>query len=232
MVESELDAMLIHHACGGKIGALAILTASGKPDAVAHAALSAAARILMVMDWDAKPGGDIPTASNWRWWRDRYPQAKLWPVPAGKDPGEAFAKGVDIREWLRSGCPASCPLTAPESGPQPRAQPEPEPMGALPDGTVAAEGKDGLILPDYLERRDIPADVLTLARIWRGKPIRFVRDGNGGWEWRYDHRWAAAHPDDMQAFMSFQSESAAIWDWLSGHRDYQITSRNFLFIWG
>ena len=53
---------------------------------------------------------------------------------------------------------------------------------------------------------DIPADVLTLARIWRGKPIRFVPStGNGGWEWRYDHRWAAAHPDDMQAFMSFQS---------------------------
>ena len=126
----------------------------------------------------------------------------------------------------------SCPLTAPESGPQPQAQPEPEPMGALPDGTVAAEGEDSLILPDYLERRDIPTDVLTLARIWRGKPIRFVRDGNGGWEWRYDHRWAAAHPDDMQAFMSFQSESAAIWDWLSGHRDYEITSRNFLCIWG
>ena len=232
VAESELDAMLIHHACGGKIGALAILTASGKPDAVAHAALSTAARILLVMDWDAKPDGDIPTASNWRWWRDRYPQARLWPVPAGKDPGEAFAKGVDIREWLRGGCPASCPLTAPESGPQPQAQPEPEPMGALPDGTVAAEGEDSLILPDYLERRDIPADVLTLARIWRGKPIRFVRDGNGGWEWRYNHRWAAAHPDDMQAFMSFQSESAAIWDWLSGHRDYEITSRNFLFIWG
>lgn len=105
-------------------------------------------------------------------------------------------------------------------------------MELWPDGTVAAEGEDSLILPDYLERRDIPADVLTLARIWRGKPIRFVRDGNGGWEWRYDHRWAAAHPDDMQAFMSFQSESAAIWDWLSGHRDYEITSRNFLFIWG
>ena len=84
--------MLIHHACGGKIGALAILTASGKPDAVAHAALSAAARILMVMDWDAKPDGDIPTASNWRWWRDRYPQAKLWSVPAGKDRGKPLPR--------------------------------------------------------------------------------------------------------------------------------------------
>lgn len=103
MVESELDAMLIHHACGEKIGALSILTASGKPDAAAHADLSAAARILMVMDWDAKPDGDIPTASNWRWWRDRYPQARLWPVPSGKDPGEAFALGIDIRDWISRG---------------------------------------------------------------------------------------------------------------------------------
>lgn len=95
---------------------------------------------------------------------------------------------------------------------------------------VAAKGKDGLILPDYLERRDIPADVLTLGPDLARQAYPFVRDGNGGWEWRYDHRWAAAHPDDMQAFMSFQSESAAIWDWLSGHRDYEITSRNFLFI--
>ena len=51
-------------------------------------------------------------------------------------------------------------------------------MGALPDGTVAAEGKDSLILPDYLERRDIPADVLTLVRIWRGKMC--IRDSTGG----------------------------------------------------
>lgn len=229
VVESELDAMLIHHASGGKVGALSILTASGKPDAAAHAALSAAARILMVMDWDAKPDGTIPTAKNWLWWRDRYPQARIWPVPEGKDPGEAFAKGVDIREWLRGGCPASCPMDDTHEAP---VQPQPGAVGALSDGNAVVGGEDGLSLPDYLPRSAIPADVLSFARLWRGKPIRFVRDGNGGWEWRYDHRWAAAHPDDMQTFMSFQNESDAIWDWLSGHRDYEITSRNFLFIWG
>lgn len=232
VVESELDAMLIHHACGGKIGALAILTASGKPDAVAHAALSGSGQNPHGHGLGRKARRRHPYGLELALVARPLPPSQAVARPRREGPGEAFAKGVDIREWLRGGCPASCPLTAPESGPQPQTQPEPEPMGALPDGTVAAEGEDSLILPDYLERRDIPADVLTLARIWRGKPIRFVRDGNGGWEWRYDHRWAAAHPDDMQAFMSFQSESAAIWDWLSGHRDYEITSRNFLFIWG
>ena len=230
VVESELEAMLIHHACGGRIGALSILTASGKPDAAAHAALSVAARILMIMDWDAKPDGDIPTASNWRWWRDRYPQARLWPVPAGKDPGEAFALGVDIRDWISRGVPASCPLTAREPDPQPQAQPGP--VGALSYGAVAVEGGDGLLLPDYLEGKDIPADVLAFARLWQGKPIRFVREGNGGWEWQYDYKWAAAYPDAMQSFLHFQDKSEAVWDWLSGHRDNEITSRHFLFIWG
>lgn len=54
----------------------------------------------------------------------------------------------------------------------------------------------------------------------------------GGWEWQYSHRWAAAHPDDMQAFLHLQESSESIWDWLSGHKDSEITSRNFLFIWG
>ncbi len=232
VVESELDAMLIHHACGEKIGALSILTASGKPDAAAHADLSAAARILMVMDWDAKPDGDIPTASNWRWWRDRYPQARLWPVPSGKDPGEAFALGIDIRDWISRGVPASCPLAAPEPGQSLPAQPKAGPMGALPDGPAAVEGKDGLILPDYLRREDIPIDVLIFAQMWQGEPIRFVRHGNGGWEWQYDHRWAAAHRRKLHSFLRFQDGSGAVWDWLSAHKDLVITSNNFLHIWG
>ncbi|MFQ8887706.1 MAG: hypothetical protein ACLR7Z_04475 [Bilophila wadsworthia] len=88
MVESELDAMLIHHACGGKIGALAILTASGKPDAAAHAALSAAARILMVMDWDAKPNRPRTGAGGARRLKPSY---GLYHEGPGRPPG------VDIR---------------------------------------------------------------------------------------------------------------------------------------
>ena len=28
-----------------------------------------------------------------------------WSVPKGKDPGEAFELGVDIKEWVRAGLP-------------------------------------------------------------------------------------------------------------------------------
>lgn len=105
-------------------------------------------------------------------------------------------------------------------------------MGALPDGPAAVEGKDGLILPDYLRREDIPIDVLIFAQMWQGEPIRFVRHGNGGWEWQYDHRWAAAHRRKLHSFLRFQDGSGAVWDWLSAHKDLVITSNNFLHIWG
>jgi hypothetical protein len=64
--------------------------------------LQEAVRLLIALDVgdDTLAGGKAS-----RWWLDHFPQAKRWPVPMGKDPGEAFAKGVDIREWIRAGLP-------------------------------------------------------------------------------------------------------------------------------
>jgi hypothetical protein len=106
VVESELDAMAVHHACGGEAGALSVLSVSGKPDAAAHGALSRAARILVALDFDQdKSDGSNPGAAAWPWWESAYPQARLWPVPDGKDPGEAFQRGVDLRAWVTEGMP-------------------------------------------------------------------------------------------------------------------------------
>lgn len=106
VVEAEMDAMAVHHACGGKVGVLSILTVRVKPDAVAHAALARAARILMALDFDQdKADGSNPGADAWPWWEQTYPQARLWPVPEGKDPGEAVALGVDLAEWIFTGVP-------------------------------------------------------------------------------------------------------------------------------
>ncbi len=106
IVEAELDAMVIHHACGGAVGVLSILTVRAKPDQAAHAALARAARILVALDVDEdKPDGSNPGADAWPWWKRTYPQAKLWPVPEGKDPGEAFARGVDLAAWIASATP-------------------------------------------------------------------------------------------------------------------------------
>ena len=108
VVEAELDAMAVHHACDGKVGVIAVLTNRGKPDAAAHKLLSKSPLILVALDFDP-PGkkGERPGYQGWLWWKEHYAQARRWPVPAGKDPGEAVAKGVDLAAWINAALPAS-----------------------------------------------------------------------------------------------------------------------------
>jgi len=101
VVEAELDACAVHHACGGTIGVLASLTNAGKPDASAHEWLAKAKRILVALDSDPPDaGGKRPGYQGWLWWREHYAVARRWPVPQGKDPGEAFALGVNLAKWV------------------------------------------------------------------------------------------------------------------------------------
>lgn len=113
IVESELDAMAVHHACQGLVGVISVLTAKGKPDAIAHEALRKCVRILVALDADeTRPDGGNAGAEGWLWWQENYPQARLWPVPAGKDPGEAVSLGVDLKAWIEAGNPLRKPLAA------------------------------------------------------------------------------------------------------------------------
>jgi DNA primase len=99
IVESELDAILIDNQASDMTGVIALGNASRKPDVVTWAALSTASSILVALDAD-KAGQDAS-----QWWLAQYPQARLCPVPQGKDPGEAYQQGVDIRAWIQSHLP-------------------------------------------------------------------------------------------------------------------------------
>lgn len=120
VVEAELDAMLIHSATGGAVGAFAALTNRGKPDPAQHDLLKEAAIILVALDYDprqkTRPDGstgmETPGGQGWEWWSKTYRQAKRWPVPQGKDPGDAYALGVDIRAWINAALPPSIQMTA------------------------------------------------------------------------------------------------------------------------
>lgn len=104
IAEAELDAMLIHHASSGVVGAVAVRTNRGKPDARCNPCLEAASRICVALDYDNAG------AEGCDFWEENYPNALRWPVPEGKDPGDAFALGVDIREWIEAALPASVSL--------------------------------------------------------------------------------------------------------------------------
>ncbi|MCL2791103.1 MAG: hypothetical protein FWD79_10725 [Desulfobulbus sp.] len=106
VVESELDACAVHHACSWQIGVLASLTNVGKPDAAAHRLLSQAKLILVALDFDTPDAkGKRAGYHGWIWWRDHYAVARRWPVPKGKDPGEAFGLGVDLAAWVQAAMP-------------------------------------------------------------------------------------------------------------------------------
>ena len=102
IVESELDGLLVYQECRQNgIGALAIGSSSRKPDIETYGNIKKAPVILNALDFD-RAGIEAS-----RWWDETLPQTLRWPVPVGKDPGDAFEKGLDIGAWVRTGLPAA-----------------------------------------------------------------------------------------------------------------------------
>lgn len=97
VTESELDGIMIQRAAGDLVGVIALGSASLKPDTEAHAILKRSRVILVNLDFDTAGAG----ASQW--WTISYRQAKRWPVPALKDPGDYFKAGGNIRQWIEVG---------------------------------------------------------------------------------------------------------------------------------
>lgn len=99
VLESELDGLLVNQAAGDFIGVIALGSVSMRPDQMAHDALQRAKRILVCLDSDG-PGAK----ESHRFWPDVYGEkARRWPVPVGKDPSDAWRKGLDIRVWIIAG---------------------------------------------------------------------------------------------------------------------------------
>ena len=99
IVEAELDAMLISNKAGSIAGVVALGSAQNKPGASVYLCLKKTLRVLVALDYDAAG------QKAWKWWSENFSNAKLWPVPEGKDPGDAFEKGINIKEWIQAGLP-------------------------------------------------------------------------------------------------------------------------------
>lgn len=102
ITEAELDAIAVAWACRdavGLVGAMALGSVSPKPDAAAWERLRSAGIVLVALDFDKAAATQFP------WWQRQLPQAVRWPVPEGKDPGDFFERGGDLRAWVRAGLP-------------------------------------------------------------------------------------------------------------------------------
>ena len=78
---------------------VALGSASLKPDMITHEALKKANTILVSLDSD-----DAGVKAAWSFWSATYGiKVKRWPCVLGKDPSEAWQKGLNIRSWIIAG---------------------------------------------------------------------------------------------------------------------------------
>ena len=100
VVESELDGLLVHQSAGDVVGVVAMGSAQARPDASLDKRLRNADLILNSLDAD-----EAGAKEAWRFWWQTY-HSDRWPCVAGKDPGEMFNAGFDIRAWVLAGIKA------------------------------------------------------------------------------------------------------------------------------
>jgi hypothetical protein len=114
VVEAELDALAVASACPDVVVIGLTTVAAGLPDWL-HRICSAAPVILVALDADqdkdGKPGPGQRAAQRWAaTWR----QARYWPMPAGKDPGEYVRDHQgNLRAWINEGLPPALSLAKP-----------------------------------------------------------------------------------------------------------------------
>lgn len=97
VLESELDALLIQQFAGDRCCSMAFGGATKRTDVYCHEFLIRAPLILFTFDVDQAGANAL------RWWRQTYPQLKIWVPPIGKSPGDALQQGIDLQVWLEEG---------------------------------------------------------------------------------------------------------------------------------
>jgi hypothetical protein len=103
IVESELDALLIHQDAGDVVTTIALGSAQARPDGLSSNILSNAKLILIALDTGTTEKKEKAGYSEWLWWKKHFRQSRRWPTIKGKDPGESHKNGVSIRDWVMAG---------------------------------------------------------------------------------------------------------------------------------
>lgn len=105
IVEAELDAL----ACAAAHDQVTVIAigsvACGLPAALRQE-LQASPVILVALDAD--PGRDGKQGAGpaaIAAWTQTYRQARFWPLPVGKDPGDYASSGGDLHAWIEAGLP-------------------------------------------------------------------------------------------------------------------------------
>jgi len=178
IIESELDGIACASACD-LAGACALGMLEGKPDAAAYAILQGAVQILNALDYGDTGGGQKASIRANAWWKEHFgDKCDRWPVPHGKDPGDAYKAGVNLNRWIRSGLAPIITIndkpsdqkTAPAPTSQAAASPAEAPQRS---GGIQTE-KD---IAAIIETRGLSPLILELWKLLRTNPaVRIYND--------------------------------------------------------
>lgn len=110
IVEAELDAIACAAAHPG-INVIALGTVDMPVTAEQGELLKATPVILVALDADPESAAGQKAV---RKWLTDWPNAKAWPVPSGKDPGDYVAAGHQLTPWITAGLPPRIRVVHPE----------------------------------------------------------------------------------------------------------------------
>lgn len=172
IIEAELDAILIDEHAGDLTGAIAMGNSTAKPTDGAFHLLTDCLHISNALDYDAKiaESGKYENAGGVGalWWPKHFPQSERWPVPVGKDPGDAFKAGINIRQWITAGLP---PILTLPPVPAPSAKPASAP--AIQD---IKTGADLSAEPQECEKQPLESSVAITMRTAKDGRTFYITD--------------------------------------------------------
>jgi hypothetical protein len=231
VAESGLDAYLCAQEGRGLTGAVSTWNDVAKPDGVACAVLDQAMRILVALD------NDPPGAKASLWWLQRFPQARRWPVPVAKDPGEVKTAGY-LRKWLIAGLPPALTISVAPSGDRVDLVCKVEGGAEIEAGAVeemAAEG--GGSASDDVEKQETAItfgaaedDLAELAGLLAKNPVQVVKNLRDGYEVRiqWQPSWRSANQAAANRISDLVHKSEAVAVAIHRHPAMVIHGRNLI----
>lgn len=227
VVETELDAFMLHALAGDLVHALALGTCNvARLPAWMFDRLKDSLVILVALDADAAG------AEGWLRWRQTFPTARRWPVPAGKDPGDAFARGEDMRIWLLSGLPEGLRLTLAAQSLASNGSHPPE-NETPPDAPCPPPDENMSEISSNAADTAVPPVVLHFWDMWKTCPVFYRRERHAdgrikGYGWEYPQRWARKNFEKLHALLLFFDTHPELWRWVARNRHDRFSARRFL----
>lgn len=202
VVEAELDAIACA-AASHDAGAVSVMTIEGKPDAYALSVLKNDLHILNALDFEIDSRGKLTKVARRanKWWQDNFPDRCIrWPVPVGKDPGEAVAKDVDLAAWIKTGLPPVFSIKSPVE----RAAK----INEASRQSVSFHTGHGEMATVQKEEKDVPAEVLELRELLKASGVLLWKREGGrdlGIRKPVDYNFAKYHKRiDELVFLSLE----------------------------